>query len=74
MMFLTPETIENVAWIIAEGIIAAACIVAAGLVLAKVVEVLGIRRVFSRRGRDARRHSDCSDRTRPPDRRNGSGT
>ena len=67
-MFLTPGTLENVAEILATGILTAACILAGGIILAKVFECLAVRRVFRRR-RDTKDQPDCRDKDRPGGRR-----
>ena len=49
LMFLDKVALLEVASIIANGFVLAAVVVGASIILAKVVEVFGIRRFFSRK-------------------------
>ena len=59
-MFLTPENLESVAAIIARGFIVSACVIGGSIVLAKLIEIIGVRRL---RRKDRRNAGDRS-RTR----------
>ena len=51
LMFLDKDALLEVASIVADGFIFAAIIVGMSIILAKVVEVFGVRRVFTRKRR-----------------------
>lgn len=48
-MFLDRDTLESVATILSRGLLLSACVIGGAIIIAKFVEVLGVRRIFNRR-------------------------
>ena len=48
-MFLDRDTLESVATILSQGFLLSAAVIGGAIVVAKLIEIIGVRRIFNKR-------------------------